>query len=152
MKTVSIVFFSLMWFSTSIAQNHNPKYNKTLADSLGADAYGMKSYVLVLLKTGTNQTTDETLINKTFKGHLENINRLANLNKLVVAGPMGANEKNYRGIFILNVKSLDEARTLLETDPAIQEKLLEAELYPWYGSAALPAYLDVHYSIEKEKP
>jgi uncharacterized protein YciI len=152
MKTVSLVFFSMMWFSTVVAQHHNPKYDKALADSLGADVYGMKSYVLVLLKTGTNQATDETLINKAFRGHLENINRLANLNKLVVAGPMGANVKDYRGIFILNVSSLDEAQALLETDPAIQEKLLEAELYPWYGSAALPVYLEVHYRIEKEKP
>jgi len=30
-------------------------YNKALADSLGADEYGMKMYTLVILKTGENK-------------------------------------------------------------------------------------------------
>ena len=72
--------------------------------------------------------------------------------KLVVAGPLGKNEKTYRGIFILDVASQEEAQALLATDPAIKEKLLEAELYQWYGSAALPVYLPTHQKIEKVKP
>ncbi|MBN2395104.1 MAG: hypothetical protein JXC36_01425, partial [Candidatus Atribacteria bacterium] len=31
----------------------NPNYDKSLADKLGGDDYGMKSYFLVILKTGT---------------------------------------------------------------------------------------------------
>ena len=34
------------------AQTSNQKYNKQLADSLDADEYGMKMYVLVILKSG----------------------------------------------------------------------------------------------------
>jgi hypothetical protein len=51
----------------------------------------------------------------------------------------------------LNVTTIEEAKSLLETDPAIKEKLLEAELYRWYGSAALPVYLETHKKIQKEK-
>jgi uncharacterized protein YciI len=80
---------------------------------------------------------------------MDNINRLVNINKLVVAGPLVKNEKTYRGIFILNVKTLKEASLLLETDPAIKEKLLAVELYQWYGSAALPAYLETNDKIWK---
>lgn len=40
----------------------NPNYNKELADKLGGDDYGMKSYFLVILKTGTNTTTDKEFI------------------------------------------------------------------------------------------
>ncbi|WP_260392461.1 hypothetical protein [Empedobacter falsenii] len=40
------------------------------------------------------------MINEKFRGHLDNINRLVKEEKLVVAGPMGKNEKNYCGIFI----------------------------------------------------
>jgi len=40
------------------------------------------------------------MINEKFRGHLDNINRLVKEEKLVVAGPMCKNEKNYRGIFI----------------------------------------------------
>lgn len=127
----------------------NAQYSKALADSLGADEYGMKMYVLVLLKTGENKTTDKIIIDSLFKGHMANIGRLAANGKLVVAGPMGKNDKNYRGIFIFNAKTVDEAKQLVATDPAINGKLLNAEFYPWYGSAALPVYLETHKRIEK---
>lgn len=55
----------------------NSNYDKDLAKKLGADDYGMKSYFLVILKTGTNTTTNKELINEYFRGHLDNINRLA---------------------------------------------------------------------------
>jgi len=130
----------------------NPNYDPQLARKLNADDYGMKSYILVMLKTGTNQTTNTTFINECFRGHLDNINRLAAEGKLVVAGPLGRNEKTYRGIFILDAATFEEAEALLKTDPAISERLLDAELYNWYGSAALPVYLDTSDKIWKVKP
>lgn len=130
----------------------NPNYDPRLAQKLGADDFGMKRYILVMLKTGTNLTTDTDFINACFRGHMENINRLAEEGKLIVAGPLGRNEKNYRGIFILNAATLEEAEALLQTDPAISERLLDAELYNWYGSAALPVYLDSSDKIWKVKP
>jgi uncharacterized protein YciI len=137
--TLSIFFLSMI---SVIGQKTNPNYDSTLAKTLEADDYGMKSYVLVILKTGPNQTTDKTFIDSCFGGHMKNMGRLVDENKLIVAGPIGKNEQNYRGIFILNVKTIDEAKLLLETDPALKEKLLEADCYKWYGSAALPQYLD----------
>src|SRR5690606_34428702 len=119
---------------------------------LGADDYGMKSYVLVMLKTGSNKTTDKVLIADSFRGHMENIGRLVDEGKLIVAGPMGKNDKGYRGIFILNVTSFEEATKLLQSDPAIKEDLLAVELYNWYGSAALPEYLDDSEKIWKVQP
>jgi hypothetical protein len=40
---------------------------------------------------------------------------------------------------------------LLDTDPAIKEKLLAVELYEWYGSAALPAYLEASEKVGKKE-
>ena len=138
-------------FSASIkAQSTNPKYNKALADSLGADDYGMKMYVLVLLKTGPASITDKKITDSLFAGHLQNIRRLASEGKLVVAGPLQKNEKDYRGIFILNVKTKEAAKMLLETDPAIKYGLLHSELYAWYGSAALPMYLPASEQVGKD--
>jgi uncharacterized protein len=37
----------------------------------------------------------------------------------------------------------------LETDPAIRTGILNAELYQWYGSAALPMYLKFHQNVQK---
>jgi uncharacterized protein YciI len=135
----------------TLAQTSNPDYDAKLAEKLGADAYGMKSYVLVMLKTGPVEVEDKAVRDSLFRGHLDNIGRLVDLGKLVVAGPLGKNEQHYRGIFILNVTNLDEARELLESDPVIREKVLEADLFLWYGSAALPEYLKVHRLIEKNK-
>ncbi len=130
----------------------NPDYDAILAKRLGADDYGMKAYILVILKTGLNKTTDKTFINNSFMGHLENINRLAKEGKLIVAGPMGKNDRSYRGIFILNLSKIEEAESLLQTDPAVKAGLLDAELYNWYGSAALPEYLKYADKIWKSRP
>ncbi|RIJ33413.1 YciI family protein [Pontibacter oryzae] len=150
-KLLALLIFCTAGFAAD-AQSSNPTYNKTLADSLGADDYGMKSYVLVVLKTGTAKITDQARVSELFRGHMDNIGKMAEAGKLVVAGPLGKNDKAYRGIFILDVKTLDEAKALLQTDPAVKAKLLDAELYEWYGSAALPVYLPVHGQIEKIRP
>lgn len=144
--TVALLFIALL----SNAQS-NPAYDKALADSLGSDEYGMKMYTLVVLKTGPAKIDKKETVDSLFKGHMENIGRLAKAGKLVVAGPLKKNEKNYRGIFIFNVKTIEEANQLLSTDPAVSEKLLDAEIFQWYGSAALPMYLKSHDKIEKNK-
>ena len=129
-----------------MAQNN--VYDSALAKKLGADDYGMKTYVLVLLKSGRNTSPGKALSDSLFAGHMKNMKRLAAIEKLVVAGPFVKNEK-YRGLFILNAASFEEARKLLETDPAIQGNLLEPELYLWYGSAALQATFELHHKIQK---
>ena len=151
MKKLLFIVFVLFTISMS-AQTDNPKFDKALAEKLGADEYGMKQYVFVILKTGPNKVEDKVKLNTLFKGHMENIGRLAEEGKLTVAGPFMKNDKNYRGIFIFNVKTIAEAETLLQTDPAIKEKVLEAEMFEWYGSAALGEYLEVHEKIEQKKP
>jgi len=124
-----------------------------LAEKLGADDYGMKKYFLVILKTGTNTTAEKQLITESFRGHLDNINKLVKDGKLVVAGPLGKNENSYRGIFILNnINTIEEAQDLLQTDPAIKNSFLDYEIFNWYGSAALPEYLPVSDKIWKSNP
>jgi len=151
MKHFFILIISLL--STAIyAQDKNPNYDAKLAKELGADDYGMKSYVFAVLKTGTNTSADKELKSKAFRGHLNNINRLVKENKLIVAGPFGKNENAYRGLFIFNVKTLEEAQELIKTDPAIAEKYLAVELYNWYGSAALSEYLKTADKIWKINP
>lgn len=131
----------------------NPNFDKSLAQKLGADEYGMKSYFLVILKTGANTDASKELINESFSGHMKNINRLVKEEKLIVAGPISKNEKNYRGIFILNnLKSIEEAQDLLLTDPAIKNGLLAYDIYTWFGSAALPEYLPFSDKIWQSKP
>jgi uncharacterized protein len=131
----------------------NPNFDKALAEKLGGDDYGMKSYFLVILKTGANTTNDKEFIAESFRAHMNNINRLVEEKKLVVAGPLGKNENKYRGIFILhNIETIEDAKELLQTDLAIKNGLLDYEIYSWYGSSALPEYLPFSDKIWKLKP
>lgn len=132
--------------------SQNSNYDKNLADSLGADDYGMKSYSLVMLKTGGGNIEDKAKVDSLFRGHLENIGRLAEAGKIIVAGPLGKNSNDYRGIFIFDESDKTKVAELLQTDPAIKADLLAYDIYNWYGSAALPVYLETHSKIGKIRP
>ncbi|MCC5936192.1 MAG: hypothetical protein JJU34_02815 [Lunatimonas sp.] len=145
-----LVFALLPFFGE--AQQQNSAYDEALAKALGADDYGMKMYTFVLLTTGEHTPEDQAVVAAAFAGHMANINRLAQEGKLLVAGPFGPNGDAMRGIFIFDSADTDEVRTWLADDPAISEGLLKASLYPWYGSAALPLYLETSEKIWKVKP
>lgn len=140
----------------SFAQEKNKekvKFNQELATSLGADQYGMKAYTIVMLTTGTAKIEDKAKMGELMKGHMGNITKLADEGKIVVAGPfLEKNKENYRGMFIFNTKSKEEAEQWVKTDPAVQAGVFSYEIFPWYGSAALPLYLKHHEEISKENP
>ena len=129
-------------------------FDQKLADSLGADKLGMKNYMLVILKTGLNDSkiTDKEARAELFKGHFSNMNAMEKAGKLKLAGPFATkNSLGYRGIFLLDVKTEEEAKTLLQGDPTIKQGVFEVEILPWYGSAAIPMHLEYHKKIQKEK-
>ncbi len=148
-----LIFLALALIPTIFlySQSPNPQYNKALADSLGADDYGMKSFVFVILKTGKVDIQDKDQKAALFNGHMANIQRLVDEGKLNVAGPFGKNELAYRGLFILNVKTIEEAQALCDTDPAVKAGIFDVILIPWYGSAALGEYIKVSELISKYK-
>lgn len=123
-------------------------YDSILAQKLGADDYGMKQYVMAFLKRGPNRSQDSAEAARMQRAHLDNIGRLAEEGKLVLAGPFLDNG-DLRGIYIFNVKTVDEAKTLTETDPAIQQGRLIMELMPWYGSAGLMELNEMHKKISR---
>ena len=149
MNTKHLIILLFLGFNFGFSQE--VKFDENLAKSLGADDYGMKQYVFCILKTGSNTTASEKERNEFFKGHMENIQRLANEGKLAVAGPFMKNDKNYRGIFVFNVTTVEEAKALVESDPAVKGKIFEYELTPWYCSAALMKVNEIHESIQKTK-
>lgn len=145
------LFYLLVLVSTSILAQEKSTYDEKLATVLGADEYGMKNYVFCILKTGSNTTATPEEKKKYFDGHMANINKLAEEGKLVVAGPFMKNDRNYRGIFIFNCTTIEEAQKLVETDPAVQAKIFEVELTPWYSSAALMEVSKLQNQLAKTK-
>jgi len=127
-------------------------FDAELAKKLGADERGMKSYVLCILKTGPKDAEVQGDVRKEiFAGHFANIGRLADEGKLAVAGPFGKNEKSYRGLYIFNVPTVEEAEKLVVLDPAVKAGVFVYELTPWYGSAAMMVVNETHKRIEKPK-
>ena len=146
--TLLLSLFSLIAFS----QNSENLYDASLADSLGADDYGMKSYIFVALKTGPKTIADKDSMNVLMRGHLDNISRLAQEGKIILAGPYGKNDLGFRGLFIFDETDIAEVEKLLQTDLAIAAGVFETEIIPWYGSAALPTYLPNHEKVQKVSP
>lgn len=131
-----------------------PVYNAALAKELGADEYGMRSYVMVILKTGPNDKTltDETERAEIFKGHFSNMRSLTEDKKLILAGPFTDPEGIMRGLYIFNVKTVEEAQKLVMTDPAVKAGIFTPEFTPYYGSTALMQVNSVHKIIAKNNP
>lgn len=136
--------------STPDAREMNTNvYDSLLAAKYGADDYGMKTYVMAFLYKGPNRDLDSAKRAALQLAHLENITKMAEEGKLVLAGPFFG-EGDLRGIYIFNVSSLEEARALTNTDPAVIAGSLRMELMEWYGSAGLQGLNELHKKLAKK--
>jgi len=141
MKALFLFCVVLLIPIRSLAQTTFPDSADKLVKELQTDKPGTKTYVMALLKTGTNSSTDKAYRDSLYFGHIATINRLVSENKMVVVGPLTMNEYAYRSILVLNVSTVEEAKILLADDPAIRQDMFEVELYLWEGPITLPAYL-----------
>ena len=91
----------------------------------------MKEYFFVMLKRGPNRTNDSVTANNLQKGHMANIQKMANDGHLAIAGPFG-DDGNWRGIFIFKTKTIEETKKLVEQDPMIKAGWLTYEIHPWW--------------------
>jgi uncharacterized protein YciI len=154
MKTILTTILLLIGF-VSFSQRKYPPikphsiYDSILARKLKADDYGMRKYVMCFLKTGPNKSLSTDSSKKIQAAHLQNIKALASQGKLVVAGPF-MDETELEGIFILNAATIEEAQTIVNTDPAVKAGILIMELHSWYGSAALMEVPFIHAKVQKK--
>jgi uncharacterized protein YciI len=133
---------------TTPASPDSTGYDSLLAARLGADRIGMSRYVMAFLKKGPNRPTDSLARVELQKGHMANIERMAKEGKLVLAGPF-TDDGDLRGIYVFNVETVEEARALTESDPAVKAGSLVMELHTWYGSAALKQVSEIHERLRK---
>ncbi len=125
-------------------------YDSALARKLGADDYGMKGYVMVILNTGSVQIKDREERNKIMESHLKTIDSWSKDGKLVFSGPF-MQDNDMQEVFILQVKSIDEAKKLTETDPAVTSGMYTVEYHLWYGPAALQEIAPLNKALQKKK-
>ena len=154
-KITTALAFCLVFFTVAVTAQNKPEptqteYDAALAEKLGADEYGMRSYVYVLLKTGKANITDEKKRKEIFDGHFANMGRLAEEGLLVAAGPFEDPKKVKRGFYIFSVTTIEEAQKLVETDPGVQSGIFDYELTKLYSSAALVMINEIHKKIQKK--
>jgi uncharacterized protein YciI len=146
-KLILIITMATLSVNCLAQKQTKPVYDAALAKKLGADKYGMKKYIMAFLKEGPTRLTDSAARMQLQMAHLKNISKLADEGKLVVAGPF-LDDQPIKGIFIFNVATIEEAKTLTETDPAIKAGSLIMELHPFYCSAALMEVVKIHHTLE----
>lgn len=127
-------------------------FDPALAARTGADAYGMRNYVLVVLRTGPKRVPDGEARKAMFAGHFANMARLTEAGKLVMAGPFGDKDGDWRGLFVFAVADVDEAKALVATDPVIVEGEMVADYHVWYGSAATMLMPELHRKLARVSP
>lgn len=128
----------------------SPSFDEALASSVGADDYGMRYYVLVILKTGPTPMPPGEERDAMFRGHFANMNRLAADGKLVLAGPLDGVDGR-RGLFILAVTDIEDAAAIVATDPVVIQGEMVAEYHKYYGSAALMLVRDAHEKVARKR-
>lgn len=155
-----MLVFVAMWFcllgalaiaAPTLEVETEQAYDAELARSVGADEHGMRSYVLVVLKTGPTPVAAGAERDEMFKGHFANMERLAEEGILVLAGPFDGMD-GWRGLFVLAVTDIEEARGHVATDPVIIKGEMIAEYHKYYGSAALMLLNGLHERLVLKRP
>jgi uncharacterized protein len=97
----------------------------------------IKQFWLVVLKTGPmdKEITDSVKRKEIFAGHFSNMERLYNEGILKAAGPFGKNDFTWRGLFIMDCKTKEEAENYVKTDPAVAAGVFVVDIVPWYSQA-----------------
>jgi uncharacterized protein YciI len=100
------------------------------------------SCTLVHLRTGPKPPPKEAA-DSMFQGHFANMQRLANLGHLLVAGPYGRQKSapDLRGILILDTADRAIAAQWAESDPACQAGVFVPEYYDLQTGARLREFL-----------
>ncbi len=125
MKNLTLVLAVLFLASAAAAAEES---------NAGPGGFEMTTYYVGFLYRGPKWTPEETPeTRKIQEGHMANIQRMGAAGKLVIAGPFTDNG-DLRGLYVFRVASAEEAKGLVESDPAVQAGRLRFELHPWYAA------------------
>ncbi len=101
---------------------------------VGPGGFEMTTYYVGFLYRGAKWTPEETAETRRLQEeHMTNIQKMAAAGRLVIAGPFVDNG-DLRGLYIFRVSSAEEAKALVESDPAVKAGRLRFELHPWYAA------------------
>ncbi|MEQ8242357.1 YciI family protein [Fulvivirga sp.] len=88
----------------------------------------VKYYFIELITNPDKPELPKAQVDSIQREHMKNINQMVVDKQLMLAGPF----ENGGGIFIVNVKTLEEAEALAARDPAVKSGRLLTKVRPWY--------------------
>lgn len=97
-------------------------------------SYLMKKYFMVHLKTGPDRSHDEDKAAEIQKGHRAHLSKLAEDQKICIAGPFDAPDSDIRGIVIYSVPTFEIADSLANADPAVKAGRLAVDVFPFWAA------------------
>jgi len=152
MRRVIWIVFALLSMSVSAFAAEPQKGQPVSQPNRGGPPHPelMQQYYFVLLYRGDKaEAISPDSAGAIQAGHMANIQRLAEEKKMVLAGPF-TDDTPLRGIFILQAASMEEAKQLCDSDPAIQAGRLRAEIHPWYGPRGIKTAFDEKYKLKPD--
>ena len=115
-----IAFAVLAWLAPGAA-----------AQGRAPDMSTMDRYLFAILSRGPGWTPERTPHTDSLQaGHMANLQHMAKIGVLVGAGPFQGNGTQ-RGLFIFHGVSVDSAKRLCASDPAVNAGRLTLEFHPW---------------------
>ncbi len=106
----------------------------------GDTTYHMKKYFLcVYTRVNSKPTISEEKATLLQKAHLAHQQKMADNNKLCMAGPFG-DDGDWRGILVLNVPTQEQAENLIKNDPLVKAGRSNYILKPWWGAVGTVLY------------
>jgi uncharacterized protein len=101
------------------------------APTSAPDPATMTTYVVGFLVRGPKWSSSPTAdLEKLQENHLAHIRMMAEVGKLIVAGPFPDGGR-IRGMSIFRAASVEEVKVLAEADPAVVSGRLKYEWHPW---------------------
>lgn len=137
MRFLLLLFLALPF--AAFAQDDMSKDSKTEKQfetfemTEGDTTYLMKKYYIAFLKSGPNRDQSKEEAAEIQKQHLAHMNKLAEANKIQIAGPFD-DDSDIQGMVIYSVYSLEEALELTNSDPAVVAGRLVVELHPFWAA------------------
>jgi uncharacterized protein len=97
----------------------------------------MTRRVLGLFRRAQNAPTiSDEEANRIQESHLAHLRQLREIGEVIAAGPLEENVE-LRGVLLFSTPSVERARELMKSDPAITNGRLTLDLYTWYSPADL---------------
>ncbi len=136
------IILSLVLLTTliSFADAQVKRAEKPPREKERIDEGEMKTYIMVFLKEGPNRKQTEKEAAEIQKNHLDHLTSMYQEGLLIMAGPF-QDEQKIKGILVLNLAEIEQAKALINEDPAVKAGRLIAEYHLWYtksGTVTLP--------------